>query len=197
MSKSQYWFCLIKLKKVSQTLFDLAGGWWRMKIRTCQVGDKHICVPMNALCGPAYIRCSRDTLKRPRPTNYKEFMVIKKLLIAAMLAGSLGSVSLPATSAVIVVQRAPPPLRAERAPPPRRGYVWVPGYWDWRSHRHLWVKGTWMRDRPGYTYRQPKWEERDGRWQMERGNWTRSRRDRDGDGVPNRLDNRPNNPNRR
>jgi hypothetical protein len=116
-------------------------------------------------------------VKKNNTYQNEEFMVLRKLLIAAMVAGSLGSVSLPATSAVIVVQRVPPPLRAERAPLPRRGYVWV-------------------RDRPGHTYRQPRWEERDGHWQMERGNWARTRRDRDGDGVPNRFDSRPNNPNR-
>jgi hypothetical protein len=33
--------------------------------------------------------------------------------------------------------------------------------------------------------------ERDGRWVLERRRW-----DRDGDGVPNRLDARPDNPNR-
>jgi hypothetical protein len=135
--------------------------------------------------------------------------MIKKLLIATLLAGSMTGVTLPATSAVIVVQSAPPPVRAERVPPPRRGYIWVPGHWDWRGQRHQWVKGTWMRDRPGYTYNQPRWEQRDGRWQMERGAWARggrdrdgdgvrnrNDRDRDGDGVPNRQDNRPNNPNR-
>jgi hypothetical protein len=122
--------------------------------------------------------------------------MMKRLLIAAILAGSLGSVALPAMSAVIVVQNAPPPLRAERVPPPRRGYAWAPGHWDWRGHRHVWVRGSWMRDRPGYTYRQPSWEQRGDRWHMNRGNWVRGSRDRDGDGVPNRRDSRPDNPNR-
>jgi hypothetical protein len=31
---------------------------------------------------------------------------------------------------------------------------------------------------------------------MERGGWARGGRDRDGDGVPNRMDSHPNNPNR-
>ena len=120
--------------------------------------------------------------------------MMKKLLIAAMLAGSLGSVTVPSSAAVVVVRDAPPPPRAERTPQPRRGYVWVPGYWDWRNKHHVWVKGSWLRERPGYVYHQPAWEQRDGQWQMARGNWVRG--DRDGDGVPNRMDRHPDNPNR-
>lgn len=120
--------------------------------------------------------------------------MMKKLLIAAMLAGSLGSVTIPSSAAVVVVREAPPQPRSERTPPPRRGYLWVPGHWDWKQNHHAWVKGSWLRDRPGYVYHQPTWEERDGRWHMARGNWARG--DRDGDGVPNRVDNHPNNPNR-
>jgi hypothetical protein len=120
--------------------------------------------------------------------------MMKKLLLATMLAGSFGTLSVPATSAEIIVRRAPPPMRDEAAPPPRRGHVWVPGYWDWRGNRHVWVNGTFVRERRGYVYRQPTWQERDGRWVYSRGGWGRG--DRDGDGVPNRLDSRPNNPNR-
>ncbi len=120
--------------------------------------------------------------------------MMKKLLIAAMLAGSLGSVTIPATSAVVVIRQAPPEPRSERAPPPRRGYVWAPGYWDWKYNKHVWVRGKWIHDRKGHVYNTPRWEERDNRWHMSRGNWARG--DRDGDGVRNRDDARPNNPNR-
>lgn len=134
--------------------------------------------------------------------------MMKKILFIAALAGGFSTASAPSAAAVdIYVQQAPPPLRAERVPPPRRGYMWTPGHWDWRGHRHVWVSGTWMRDRPGYRYNQPNWVERDGRWHMERGGWARGDRDhdgvpnrmdrdRDGDGVPNRRDSQPNNPNR-
>ncbi|MGV7207973.1 YXWGXW repeat-containing protein [Oxalobacteraceae bacterium A2-2] len=120
--------------------------------------------------------------------------MIKKLLLAAAIAGSLGTVTLPASSAVIIVEKAPPAPREEAVPAPRRGYVWVPGYWDWRGHRHVWVKGTWVRERRGYVYHQPQWVERNGHWEMRRGSWARG--DRDGDGVPNGADNHPNNPRR-
>jgi hypothetical protein len=121
--------------------------------------------------------------------------MFKKLLLAAALAGSLGTVALPASAAgVIIVHTAPPPLRDEVVPEPRHGYVWVPGYWDWRHNHHVWVAGTWVRERHGYVYVAPEWRERDGRWEMERGRWARG--DRDHDGVPNRADREPDNPNR-
>jgi len=113
-----------------------------------------------------------------------------------LLAGALGSVVAPAVSATVIIQNAPPPPRAERVPPSRRGYVWAPGYWDWRGHRHVWVKGGWMRARPGYSYHQPRWEQQDGKWRMDRGSWVQGRRDNDHDGVPNRDDRRPNDPHR-
>ena len=121
--------------------------------------------------------------------------MMKKLLLAAMVAASLGAVA-PATSAATVyVQVAPPPAREEVMPQPRRGYAWVPGYWNWRNHQHVWVGGRWMRERPGYRYQGPQWREHEGRWMIERGRWSRG--DRDGDGVPNRMDRRPDDPTRR
>ncbi len=83
----------------------------------------------------------------------------------------------------------PPPPRAERMPSPRRGMVWSQGHWEWNGNRYHWVPGEWVRVRHGQHYRQPQWRERDGRWELDRGRW-----DRDGDGVPNRRDRRPDNP---
>lgn len=134
---------------------------------------------------------------------------MKKLLIAAIIAGSLGTVAAPSFADVIVVRTAPPAPRHEVVPQARRGQTWVAGHWDWNGRRHVWVKGTWVRDRQGYIYNPTVWEQRDGRWVVERGGWHRGNRDsdhdgipnrvdrdKDGDGVPNRRDDRPNNPNR-
>jgi hypothetical protein len=122
-----------------------------------------------------------------------EKIMMKKLLMAAIVAASFGGVAVPA-SADILVRVAPPAPRVEVVPEARRGYVWAPGYWDWKRGHHVWVKGKWVRERRGYVYKAPTWEEHNGRWRMHRGNW--ARHDRDGDGVPNGMDNRPNNPNR-
>jgi hypothetical protein len=126
---------------------------------------------------------------------FEETTIMKKILLAGVMAATMSSIAVPAAAAVYV-QVAPPAPRAEVVPEPRRGYSWAPGYWDWRGKRHVWVAGHWVRERRGYAYAEPRWVERDGRWYMERRGWQRASRDRDGDGVPNRFDSRPNNPNR-
>ena len=131
-----------------------------------------------------------------KTASYRENMVklmIRKTLLAAVVAASLGSVATFA-SAALIVEVAPPPPRVEVVPAQRHGYVWAEGHWVWKNHHHHWVKGTWVRERSGYHYRQPAWVEHEGRWQYEGGNWRRG--DRDGDGVPNNRDRAPDNPNR-
>ena len=87
-------------------------------------------------------------------------------------------------------------------PPARAGYVWQPGFWEWRGDRHYWRKGYWVRERPGYYWHPSRWERMDGRWVLRQGGWYRERYayydgnrgrggprgDRDRDGVPNRYD---------
>lgn len=116
--------------------------------------------------------------------------MMKKTLLAMMIAASIGtlSTSLPATADVIV-KVAPPPPRHEVVPAPRRGYVWTPGYWEWRRGRYVWVNGVYVKARPGYRYAAPRWVEHEGHYRMEQGRW-----DRDHDGVPNKYDHAPNNP---
>jgi WXXGXW repeat (2 copies) len=106
-------------------------------------------------------------------------MFVNKVLVSVMIAaGTIGVVATPvpsvaATYREVIVDRAPPAPRDERVPAARRGYAWTPGYWDWRSNRHVWVRGNWVRERRGYEYRPHQWVERDGRWNLERGRWDR------------------------
>jgi|SRR5690349_11023670 len=121
--------------------------------------------------------------------------MIRKMLVAGAIVAAAGAAAMPSVSAAdIFVRVGPPPARVEAVPAPRHGYVWAPGYWDWRGHRYAWVSGHWVRARPGYVYSAPRWQERNGGWYMERGHWDRG--DRDHDGVPNRYDHRPDNPHR-
>ena len=95
---------------------------------------------------------------------------------------------------VIVVQKAPPALRREAVPAARRGYEWIPGYWNWTGRKYVWTKGHYEKVRRGYVYARPEWRQGDNGWTLQRGGWRAG--DRDGDGVRNRDDARPNNPNR-
>lgn len=95
----------------------------------------------------------------------------------------------------IGLRGAPPPPRYEVMPAPRSGQVWVPGHWEARGSNAVWVGGVWLRERPGFRYSTPTWVQHDGRWEMRQGGWVRG--DQDGDGVPNGVDRRPNDPYRR
>ena len=119
--------------------------------------------------------------------------MIRKTIVAAVLAASFAGIATSAAAAIYVTV-APPESRVENVPAPRHGNVWVAGHYEYRNHKYHWVKGTWVKERHGYTYHQPKWEERDGRWAYEHRGWQRG--DRDGDGVPNSRDRRPDDPRR-
>jgi len=122
--------------------------------------------------------------------------MLRTALVGTLVAASLSAVAAPQASATEwVVRIAPPAARVEYAPAPRHGYVWAPGYWDWRGHRYVWIGGSYVRARPGYSYVAPRWYQHDGGWAIERGHWDRG--DRDHDGVANRLDRFPDNPYRR
>lgn len=124
-------------------------------------------------------------------------MKLRKTLLAAICVGSLAGVAMPLTANAqvgVYFNVAPPEPRYEVVPAPRRGYVWSSGYWNARGKRHVWQAGHWERERRGYVLAQPTWTQHDNRWELNRGRWNRG--DRDGDGVPNRMDRQPNNPNR-
>jgi hypothetical protein len=63
----------------------------------------------------------------------------------------------------------PPVLRVERWDP-RPGFVWVRGRWEWRGD-WTWVPGHYERERSGYIYREPRWEQRDGVYVNVEGGW--------------------------
>ena len=133
-----------------------------------------------------------------------------RLSLAALIAlGAAAYAPLPsmAQNVELYIGSAPPAPLYERTPAVRRGYVWSPGYWDWRGHRHHWVPGSYIVERPGYVYAPPAWHQRGGRWTMQQGYWNPrgqgyhdgrghrdgyrdgyAYRDRDRDGVPDRYE---------
>lgn len=112
---------------------------------------------------------------------------MRKLIVAALMAGTLAALPAAArTNVDFYVSVAPPAVPYEVVPAPRHGFVWAPGFWDWRHGRYVWVGGHWVRHRPGYYYEPVRWVHQGGRY-YRAGGW----RDSDHDGVPNRYDRAP------
>jgi len=148
----------------------------------------------------------------------------KPLIAAAFAAALMGFGAAAQAQYNAVVSTAPPPARHEASPAARPGWVWAPGHYEWRGGEYAWIEGSWMRDREGFEYREPRWVQRaDGSWYLVGNNWERRQaqreareyarnhpegdfdhdgianrydRDIDGDGVPNRRDAYPYNPRR-
>jgi len=122
-------------------------------------------------------------------------MFTKKVLVSALFAaGVIGAMATPLSSeaqVVLYLNTPPPAVRYEAVPTPRSGYVYSNGHWQHDGSQYVWSAGDWQAARPGYTYSQPRWVENNGRYAYQASRW-----DRDGDGVPNRSDRSPDNPNR-
>jgi len=111
----------------------------------------------------------------------RAFSVKTALLAAGLAAGMLCGTGLPATAQAqgyyYVPQRfgPPPPPRHEFSPRHRHGWVWVPGHYHWRHRlqRYVWVRGYWVRNRPGYVYMAPIWEQDGDRWRYRPLRWDR------------------------
>ena len=95
------------------------------------------------------------------------------LYIATGAIGAVGMAPVTVQAATVYIQAGPPPVREEVVPGPRRGYVWAPGHYEWRGHRHVWVRGYWVKERRGYAYVPHRWVDDGGRWHQEPGHWGR------------------------
>ena len=80
----------------------------------------------------------------------------------------------------------------------RPGHTWVAGHWQQRGQRAVWQEGHWQRSRPAYRpgYGAVHYPSYPGHSNGHDAQPRPPRWDRDGDGVPNRHDRRPNNPHR-
>lgn len=97
----------------------------------------------------------------------------KTLLALGIAAGSIATFAPVPAGAQIYVQIAPPAPRHEVVPVERRGYVWVPGYWNWNGRRYVWVAGHSVRGHRGAHWVPNQWAQDHGRWRMNRGHWDR------------------------
>lgn len=124
-------------------------------------------------------------------------MFKKTFAVAVLAAASAGALVPLAANAqtYTIVRVAPPAPVQEVAPAARRGWVWAPGYYDYRGNQYTWVQGHWLRERKGQEWRHARWvETRSGEWRRVGGNWERGPNgDRDHDGIANRNDRHNNN----
>ena len=119
-------------------------------------------------------------------------MVTRKLILAG-IATTFAAFAAPSFAEDVYITMDPPARRMEKWEA-RPGQVWVPGAWVWKNGKHEWVAGRYVAERKGYRYAPDRWVMHDNdKWTYQRGGWNR---DSDHDGVPDRLDARPNNPNR-
>lgn len=95
------------------------------------------------------------------------------LLGLCMAASAVVTPAITMAGVVVDVDVAPPPVRVEEVPGPRPGYVWAPGYWEWRGGQHVWVGGRWMGERRGYHWVPDRWEQRGPHWHHNVGHWER------------------------
>jgi hypothetical protein len=95
-------------------------------------------------------------------------------LAVMMMVGPLSGCLVYGRGGRIVVGLPPPVFRAEVGiATPGPGYVWVPGYWDWRGAEWGWVGGAWLRPpHPHAIWVAPRYDRyRGGRWAYRRGYW--------------------------
>jgi len=98
----------------------------------------------------------------------------KALLMSVCIAGSAVIAPTIASAGIgIDIDIAPPAPRVEVVPVVRRGYVWAPGYWDYRGREHVWVPGRYIRERHGYHWVPDRWEQRGPHWHRTEGHWER------------------------
>jgi len=99
-------------------------------------------------------------------------MSIRTALFSITLA--LGASAVPGVTLArtyVEIDVAPPPPREEVIPVARVGYVWAPGYWEWRHHEHVWVGGRYIRERHGHHWVAAHWNHEGERYRFEVGHW--------------------------
>jgi hypothetical protein len=99
--------------------------------------------------------------------------VTKTLLASLFAAAVVGAPGVAQARTYVDIDVAPPPPRVEVVPGPRPGYVWIPGAWDYNGHRHVWLRGHWVREHRGRHWVEDRWVQNGNRWHHDRGHWDR------------------------
>ena len=99
--------------------------------------------------------------------------LVRRVALAAAVAGALLIGTVGQASADIVVGVRPPVPRVEVRPvAPTPHHVWAGGYWGYHPvHGYYWNSGHWEAPRRGYSYENAHWSERGGHWHFVEGHW--------------------------
>lgn len=95
------------------------------------------------------------------------------ILVATFAGTACVSAPEPRTRVVVGIRGEPPAPRVIVAPSARRGFVYAPGYWQWRGKRYVWIDGRYIRERRGQVWVADRYERRGGDWILVRGHWQR------------------------
>ena len=93
------------------------------------------------------------------------------ILCAALVIGSTIAPGLSLARSTVEIEVPPPVPRKEVIPEARVGYVWMPGYWDWRHHEHIWVSGRYIRELRGYHWVGARWNHEGEHYRLAFGHW--------------------------
>lgn len=92
--------------------------------------------------------------------------LVAALCAVCAVAGCTVYVRPAPADAVFVMHEPPPPRYEVIVVRPGPTYIWVAGYWGWRSTDYVWIPGRWVVPPPN---RGRKWSP--GRWKHERRGW--------------------------
>ena len=80
----------------------------------------------------------------------------------------------PEPAQPIQVDVAPPaPIVEARSAPPFAGAIWIPGYWHWNGHQHVWLAGRWSAPRQGWVWEPAHWQGHGHHHRFVPGHWRR------------------------
>jgi len=99
---------------------------------------------------------------------------MRSFAAAALVAASmLATTACAGASGRVYIRSGPPPLRAEAVVvSPGPGYVWIPGYYNYRGGGYAWVGGRYERAPRARARWVPSHWERDRRgWYFVEGRW--------------------------
>ena len=98
---------------------------------------------------------------------------LNALLLGLSMVGTAVLPGVASAAVGITIDVAPPPPRVEAPPPPRMGFMWAPGFWDYRGHDHVWVPGHYVQERRGYHWVPDRWDQAGPHWRRVPGHWER------------------------